>query len=268
MSTKTDNAQQARRWMAAVENNPTWRKYCRKSLDKLSYRKGELVTKDEMGYISRALQDLKGDEFKPIIEITTHTTYDEIIESYEASDIEVAVLNFASYFNCGGGFLKGAIAQEESLCHASGLYKILNESEIYNDRDDKTKIPAEYYNEVIYTPGVPFTTSEGYVTQAYLVDVISVAAPNCNRVPIARYNQYLKALRKRIEAIFIIPYLNGAQTLILGAWGCGVFKNEPKLIAQYFEETSQKYGNLYKAIKYAIPNEAVFDVFDNIITKG
>ena len=47
-----------------------------------------------------------------------------------------------------------------------------------------------------------------------------------------------------------------SETLILGAWGCGVFRNEPKDVAQLFKKIiAEKYAGAFKKI--------VFAVFDN-----
>src|SRR5436309_3646440 len=64
-----------------------------------------------------------------------------------------AALNFASAKHPGGGFLNGALAQEESLARSSGLYACLSGNAMY-DFHQAAGDPM-YSNYVLYSPDVP-----------------------------------------------------------------------------------------------------------------
>ena len=97
------------------------------------------------------------------------------------------------------------------------------------------------------------------------VDVISCAAPNCNRVPISKMDKVDEAIKERLKACFIIPFLKGCRTIVLGAWGCGAFRNDPVLIARTFNALISRYGGLYDNIIFAMPNEDFFKIFTDEI---
>lgn len=257
MTRKEMNAERARKWLAQIEDNKAWSRAIRYSIANTFVRKDTLVEDNERLYMSIKSYEKSLSN----VQLTKETTYDAANRLIEDGAL-VGILNFASYFNPGGGFLKGAGAQEESLCHVSGLFPILYSLFCYGERRADTSIPTTYYDEVIYSKNVPFTSHEGNITPPNLIDVISVAAPNCNRVPMTKMDKYEDALRKRIEAIVILPFLNGCDTLILGAWGCGVFKNDPKIVSKVFKETLLKYGKAYNNIIFALPNEKVRLIFE------
>lgn len=259
MTRKELNAVKANSWLELMDKNDTWKSSIEKSIMKTFVRKEKLVSKDEIAYMSSKA----GNHNLSNVELTNENTYDAICRLYDIAK-PIGVLNFASYFNPGGGFIRGAGTQEESLCHVSGLYPILRAQKIYSTRRLNKDTPSAYGNEVIYSRNVPFTFAEGHLGDPCLIDVISVAAPNCNRVPITAMDSYEEALRKRIEAIVILPYLNGCDTLILGAWGCGVFKNDPKTVATIFKETLIKYGAAYSNIVFPLPNDNVRKVFEEV----
>lgn len=61
----------------------------------------------------------------------------EAILEFASKDKRIAALNFASYKNAGGMFIKGSRAQEECLCHESFLYNVLKENESYYEANRK-----------------------------------------------------------------------------------------------------------------------------------
>ena len=98
----------------------------------------------------------------------------EAILEFASKDKRIAALNFASYKNAGGMFIKGSRAQEECLCHESFLYNVLKENESYYEANRKNKNRALYHNRALYSPDVIFER-EGRLCYC---DVITCAAPN------------------------------------------------------------------------------------------
>lgn len=173
----------------------------------------------------------------------------------------VACLNFASATNPGGGFLSGAQAQEECLARSSGFYVSLNifKNEMYNYH--RNLASALYSDRMIYSPYVPFFKDDKgrYLEQPYFMDVLTSPAPNASSM--LKYNlQGQLAMREqtmmaRIDKMLGLFYAKGAKILILGAWGCGAFKNSPTDVARYFAHyllNNGKYANAFEQIVFAV----------------
>ncbi|MQY10686.1 hypothetical protein SRB5_07990 [Streptomyces sp. RB5] len=148
------------------------------------------------------------------------------------------VLNFASARNAGGGYVGGAKAQEEDLCRASALYEcLLTAPEYYSaHRAD----PSPFYSDrVIHSPGVPvFRDRRGeLLEEPYEVDFLTSPAPNtgviAQRSP-ERRGEVPAALARRAERVLEVAAVGGCEALVLGAWGCGVFRNDPAEVAEAF----------------------------------
>lgn len=172
--------------------------------------------------------------------------FDMPIRNGSVSAGRTAVLNFASYKNPGGKFLQGSSAQEESLCHASYLFNILT-------RFDKTyyKWNREHLNHSLYTdralysPNVLFEKQVGHrQVSVRCFDVITCAAPNIGAAQ--RHGitpeENTETLKNRIRFIRAIAEEHGIGTLILGAYGCGVFRQDAaevaNLLLEEFRNTS------------------------------
>lgn len=194
------------------------------------------------------------------------------ILEYKRRYNKMAVLNFASYKNPGGGFLKGSMAQEECLCQESNLYNILIQfKEKFYEPNQKRLNKGLYNNNLIYTPNVLFFKNNKTLT----CDVITCAAPN-KKVAKERYNMsdniIYKTMEDRIDHILYSAYKNRIDCLILGAFGCGVFSNDPKDVATIFKNLLEtKYNKIFKKVVFAIPNQnrnnnykIFYNVFKNI----
>lgn len=153
----------------------------------------------------------------------------------------VGCLNFASARHPGGGFLGGSQAQEESLARSSGLYPCLTrfpEMYRFNARPESTALYSDY---AIYSPGVPVfrTDAGGWLPEPFCLDIITSPAVNAGAL---RQNspellaQLVPTMQRRIRQVLALAAQHGCDALILGAWGCGVFGNEPRQLAGLFAE--------------------------------
>lgn len=150
------------------------------------------------------------------------------------------VLNFASARNPGGGFLGGSQAQEESLARSSGLYPcLMAQFALYEfNRGNPSCLYSDW---MIYSPGVPvFRNDDGVLLDApYDATFLTAPAVNAGAV---RQNEpdavgRIDATnRERARKLLWIANHHGHRTLILGAWGCGVFRNDPRAMAGMFAD--------------------------------
>jgi uncharacterized protein (TIGR02452 family) len=172
------------------------------------------------------------------VEVTGESSLEAARRLVPAADDEVAVLNFASARNPGGGFLNGAQAQEEALCRSSALYACLRGVPSFYEHHREHRDPL-YTHRVIHSPGVPvFREDDGRLLDApYRVAFLTAAAPNAgvlrSRAP-ERAAEVPRALAARAGRVLEVAALHGHRRLVLGAWGCGVFRNDPAEVAAAF----------------------------------
>jgi uncharacterized protein (TIGR02452 family) len=168
----------------------------------------------------------------------------------------VVALNFASATSPGGGFLTGARAQEESIARSSGLYACLEGNPMYDQH--RGRLDAMYSDYVIYSPDVPvFRTDAGdLLEEPYSCSILTSPAPQANalrKYQPERLPEIEAALRSRIAKVLAAGVAHGHDTIILGAWGCGAFGNDPELVAQLFDEAlSGPFLAAYREIVFAI----------------
>jgi uncharacterized protein (TIGR02452 family) len=175
----------------------------------------------------------------PTIEVTEETTQvaaHRLVTSEGCRDL--VLLNFASARNPGGGFITGAKAQEEDLARCSGLYPCLLTQPQYYEAN-RVQDSLLYTDYLIYSPQVPWlrVRNRELLDRHFLASVITVPAPNAGQV--LRRNpdampEIEKALRQRAGYILAVARDNGHRSLLLGAWGCGVFRNDPSMVADAF----------------------------------
>lgn len=188
--------------------------------------------------------------------VTRETTL-EAAERLARADRDPVALNFASAKNPGGGFLGGSLAQEESLACASGLYRCIEGRPMYEFHRSRRDPMYTCYG--IYSPGVPvFRDDEGRLLgEPYLCSMITSPAPNAGavlkRAP-KRRAAVRAAFRERIERVLTIGATHEHRVIILGAWGCGVFRNDPEEVAELFAEAlTGPFEGVYEEVVFAIP---------------
>ena len=223
-------------------------------------------------------EDFRGEKYyddPAIIKVTNRDTftaakeYANIINS--TNEGFVGVLNFASSTNPGGGVTKGSTAQEECLCRCSNLYLTLYQE----------KCIREYYNvnkkymsnlgsdAIIYSRNVYVFKDKNYnmlpVKDRFYVDVLTCAAPNLRENPRNQYNSDASEEKlslsdeelyyihvKRARKILNVAVKNEDDYLILGAFGCGAFRNNPEIVAKAYKDVLQDYMYCFKVIDFAI----------------
>lgn len=162
-------------------------------------------------------------------------------------DGKTCVLNFASFKNPGGGFLRGTVAQEEYLCQNSTLYNVISQFPAFYEKNRLNTYDALYWNRAIYSPGIVVLPSE------VKVDVLSCAAPNIKASRMID-SKKVQAVISRIKFVLDILEKEACDTVILGAFGCGVFGNDPRFVAKTFRSQGVLQRGFSKVI-FAIPNE-------------
>lgn len=182
------------------------------------------------------------------LQVVSETTLEGARRLLASHGGRVAVLNFASARNPGGGFLGGSQAQEESLARSSALYASLTcaaaQPYYTHHRGERS---AMYSDRMIVSPACPvFRSDEGELLNApYHVDIITSAAPNAGALKSHQspdIAQVPAALAARASKVLALAAHIGCDHLVLGAWGCGVFANDPQMVAQVFATLLTEHG--------------------------
>ncbi|WP_030767624.1 TIGR02452 family protein [Streptomyces sp. NRRL F-2664] len=174
-----------------------------------------------------------------------------------AAGVPVAVLNFASARNPGGGYVRGAKAQEEALCRASALYETLLEAPEYYEVH-RAEASTFYTDRVIHSPGVPvFRDDRGELMDSpFLAGFLTSPAPNAGtilRQEPERAAEIPGALARRAQLVLEVAASHGYRRLVLGAWGCGVFRNDPAAVAEAFRALlAGRFAGTFEQVTFAI----------------
>lgn len=208
------------------------------------------------------------------IEVTAETTCEAIVRLDRAGTGHLGALNFASAKNPGGGFLGGAQAQEEALARSSALYPCLLTQPAYYERN-RAQRSALYLDLAIYSPGVPFfRDDDGHLLdRPAFASVITAPAPNAGAVRQNHPRDFPAVeptLRRRAEMVLAIAAAGLVDRLILGAWGCGVFRNDPAMVAAAFADLllgAGRFAGVFSAVVFAIhdrtPERHVLTAFES-----
>ena len=185
---------------------------------------------------------------------------------------KIAVLNFASATKPGGGVINGSSAQEESLCRCSTLYPTLDRRFLWQSYYDVNRAAGDvlHTDACIYSPGIVICkTDENFPERMaqedwVTVDVISCAAPNLRNTPANLYNpengQAVSILpadlqrlhEQRARAILAVAADNGVDILVLGAFGCGAFRNDPRVVAKAYANVLKDCRRYFDLVEFAI----------------
>lgn len=203
---------------------------------------------------------------------------------------KTCVHNFASATTPGGGVVKGSSAQEECLCRCSTLYFNLNTSEMWEGfyTPHRNAQDPVHNDDCIYTPDVTVIctdTASPVIMRTddwYSVNVITCAAPNLRQMPsnamnvgddvkkVKMLDENLQALHeKRLTRILEIALAEGNEVVILGAFGCGAFENNPEVVARASKNVIEQFQHAFKVIEFAVycspRDESNYKIFQKML---
>ena len=188
------------------------------------------------------------------------------------------VLNFANPHVPGGGVLRGARAQEEDLCRRSTLYLSLDSARakaFY--RENKGRDTSLFTDAAILSEHVEvFRDAAGhYLDAPFEAAVLTMAAPYYPGLRAHEADRLPQVFLQRIRGLLYLAACNGYSRLVLGAWGCGAFGNDPHMVAAAFAEALGLFamhdrdddarllgaGDVFERIRFAVLPGPNYDVF-------
>jgi uncharacterized protein (TIGR02452 family) len=189
-------------------------------------------------------------------EVTGETTAEaarRLVEREGAT--HVAALNFASAKNPGGGFLSGAKAQEEDLARCSALYRCQLAQPAYYEAN-RAQASMMYTDHLIYSPDVPFLRDDRLeLARPFLLSVLTSPAPNAGAAEGRPEEGEVHAtLVRRAAQVLRVAAHHRHRVIVLGAWGCGVFRNDPREVADVFAVllASPRFERAFERVVFAI----------------
>jgi len=167
-------------------------------------------------------------------------------EEYIKQGCNVLGLNMASPRRPGGGVDSGSFSQEENCFRRSNYFKTL----------DQSFYPLSE-TSCIYSPSITVIKDKNYQLLKTPFNVAMIACAALRSPPLLKNGQYVRnrdheMMKYKIEQIFQVGYQMGHDTLILGAFGCGAFRNNPEVVADIFNEVINKYKLCFKNIIFAV----------------
>jgi uncharacterized protein (TIGR02452 family) len=206
------------------------------------------------------------------VSAAVEVTHESTLAAVRRIGGDVAALVFASAKNPGGGFLGGAEAQEESLARASALYPCQRSAPEFYDFH-RHQGDLRYSDHVIYSPGVPvFRDDKGrLLDEPHRTAFLTAAAPNLGAIlrnQPEHADDVPAVLHRRAGRVLRIAALHGHRTLVLGAWGCGVFRNMPAVVARAFADALREapyFDRVVFAVYDRLPRTPVYAAFESAL---
>lgn len=190
----------------------------------------------------------------------------------------VGVLNFANANYIGGGVYDGANGQEESLFRTTTLAALLLDPSVNSAQNQYTREISNTLvrgNGALVSNGVkifrqfnPNTRYYDNLPQTYPITVVTSAAVNLSRGN-RRPQNYGYIIREKIFSQLAAFKQAYVDSIVLGAWGCGAFQNDPKEIAEAYSDVllSRQFKGAFKTIVFAIPDDTFRKTFEDQITQ-
>ena len=196
----------------------------------------------------------------PALEVRGEGTVDAVFRLAEGKTLcpRLGALNFASAKNPGGGFLNGSVAQEECLAFCSNLYhtQTTGQGPRYYEINRASRDPV--YTDTMLIGDVTFFRASGFALSPSPVTCPVITAPAVNMGIVLRNGDSVErakeVMKVRMRKILALFARWGCTDLILGAYGCGVFRNDPEDVARFWRELliDEGWGRLFERVAFSI----------------
>jgi uncharacterized protein (TIGR02452 family) len=180
---------------------------------------------------------------------TASACYD-LVAHQHCDENSIAALNFASDRVPGGGWINGMAAQEENLFYRSDYSRTLLRN-FYPLKDD----------ELVFSPAVTFFRDRDFRLLSNPVTVGCIACAAIRHPKIVSGGKYEKSQYdltcEKVRSIYRTALAHGRTTLVLGAFGCGVFGGSPSVTIAIFRKVNGEFAGRFKEIVFAVIGENV-----------
>lgn len=210
-------------------------------------------------------------EWNTLVHVSDGKTFDTARQlRAQYPDARIAVHNFASATNPGGGVTRGSRAQEECLCRCSTLYPVLQTQYGGFYQFHRSRHDVRYTDACIWSPGILIIKDDSDLPKPLPeadwceVDVLTCAAPNLRPKPNNRMNpgtdkplrisdtELLALHKSRAAHLLSVAAANRNEVLVLGAFGCGAFQNKPEIVAQAYKEVLPEFRGRFRHVEFAV----------------
>ncbi|WP_276911896.1 TIGR02452 family protein [Dubosiella newyorkensis] len=211
----------------------------------------------------RILRNRIEESFEPLVEFMDETSTEALVRlRKENPDFKICILNFASAIHAGGGWLSGALAQEEQISRSSNLVRGLKTQPAFyalNRGSVDRYHNCVYRHDLLYSKDVLFFKDDDgkELEKKIKADVITLPAPNLkdvHTIQVLNGDSYSKVIKNRLMGMAAVINEMKPDLVVLGAWGCGAFRNEPRKMGKIFSEIVP-YLNVKKVV-FSIPKDA------------
>lgn len=212
----------------------------------------------------------------PLPEAKAEATVTRVVTSFVPEAIwrdgegKVCVVDPASFTRPGGAYEDGAFGPEQILCSESDLYPVLCElKEDFYDKNRDYRRGMLFTDRAVLCPDVVFLRG-GSIKKA---DVIVVSEPMRARALENHRSEREcdNALRTRVETLLRVAAASGADTLILGAFGCGRLGYDPTQVIGLFQEWFAEHPGVIPQVVFAVPRayvDAFRETFDPVVEEA
>jgi len=203
---------------------------------------------------------------KTRVRVVSDDTIDAALQLNRGSkDMPICILNMANAIHAGGGFKTGALAQEEALCYRTSLSFTL-----------KMRFYPFPDKAAVYSPNV-LVIRDSLANGHKLLDcrdpttlpVISVVSAAAIYQPALGYPKHLShevyarkedrdLMGEKMRIILRAAIKNNHRKIVLGALGCGAFRNPAKEVACLWKEVlleAEFSGGWWQDVVFAVYNQ-------------